>query len=272
MRIVTLIHQTINMVRVSHHTSVLGRRFYPHLISASTLQGQQTSYESHASSHLAQPGPAYNSRVEEAALLLNFQSGGWPGNPANLPPPPGPAPRPHAKSFPQDAFHMRPAEVTPPPLQSALLPPFNPQDAHQPPPTLPSPEHTITDVGPSPKVRESANSGDVEMLDVSAHIDQQPQQTQTPPDDTDSRSASADVAISEASEAPKSRRGWPKGKPRGSGSRKTMAEKAASKRAASRKKTPEARAGREKSDGVASGLVRSSRSSAQELERRTRVR
>ena len=224
-----------------------------------------TSYESHT-------GYVYDSRVEEAALLLNFQSGGWPSTASALPPPPGPVARPHANSFPQDALHTLPAETVSP-SKVTLLPPFNPQDAHQPPPTLPSPQHTVNDIDRSPKDQIIPHDSDVEMADITSvqvHMNSEsrnassPKQTQTPPDDNKSRAVSVDVSMSEVSDAPKARRGWPKGKPRGPGAKKTLAEKAATKRAASRKKTPDARAGRAKVNGTGSDC-----SDAQESRRKS---
>ena len=211
-----------------------------------------TSYEPNGWN---QPAHGFNSRVEEAALLLNFQSGGWPNNGANLPMASAPAARPHANSFPQDAFQTRPPEILAQP-QAALLPPFNPQDAQRPPPTLPSPPQAIPEAGPSPVVVDGLANGDVEMKDADIEpptpIAHTHEQTQTPPEHT-SRPASAENTLSEASDAPKARRGWPKGKPRGTGARKKMAEKAASKRAATKKKPVGTRAGRSKSEGVTTG-------------------
>ena len=212
-----------------------------------------TSYEPNGWANSGQPLIAYTSRVEEAALLLNFQSGGWPNTVANPPPRPAPVSRPHANSFPQDGFQTRPVEVLEQP-QPALLPPFNPQDAQQPPPTLPSPPAVIAEAGTPASVLDGNANGDVEMNDVHleppAVTESVDERNQTPPHDGHSRAASADVHSSEVSDAPKGRRGWPKGKPRGSGSKKTMAEKAASKRASLRRKTPDSRTTRSKSEGL----------------------
>ncbi|SMR56327.1 unnamed protein product [Zymoseptoria tritici ST99CH_3D1] len=193
----------------------------------------------------------HDSRVEEAALLLNFRTGGWQPTQHQPPPPTYPIygaqalPRPHANSFPQDTHQPRPLELA---AQADLLPPFNPQQGSLPRPTLPSPQQTIDDSGLSPKDEtqelEQPIAGastqykhDIEMLDAP----QVPQQTQTPPEDLQSPAASTDVTMSEATEpAPKAKRGWPKGKPRNPGGRKTVAEKAVTKRAATRKKTPDA--------------------------------
>lgn len=196
-----------------------------------------TSYETHANNQ-----GAYDSRVEEAALLLNFRTGGWPSNGNAMSPPQAPAAsahRPHANSFPQDTHHARPAEIG---AHASLLPAFNPQQPQQQRQTLPSPEQTNDDSGPSPKVDVDVLMPDAEPT-FSAYehgsAQQVLQQTQTPPEESASRAESTDITASEMSEATKSRRGWPKGKPRGTGNRKTVAEKAATKRAAARKKTPD---------------------------------
>ena len=208
-----------------------------------------TSYASNGFMH---PSQGFNSRVEEAALLLNFQSGGWPNHaPAGLNVPPAPA-RPHANSFPQSAFNGRPVEVLAQP-QAALLPPFNPQDAHQPHPLLPFPPRPVHDVAPLPVVHEA--NGDVEMRDAYLPPSKQPESVvfhpQIPAEAIDSQQASSENASREASAAAKGRRGWPKGKPRGSGgTKKSAIEKPAAKRA-SRKKTPDTRASRGKSEGRA---------------------
>lgn len=194
----------------------------------------------------------YDRRVEEAALLLNFRTGGW--TTPRLPPPAFPgsnnahnAIRPHANSFPQDSHQPRPIDLA---AQAALLPPFNPQDGLQPRPTLPSPQQTILESHSSPReetqkreyrspssipVERSAPQSDIEMKDA-------PQQTQTPPDEDTLRAQSTDVTLSETSETTtlKAKRGAPKNKTRAVSGRKSIAEKAATKRAAARKKTPDA--------------------------------
>lgn len=220
----------------------------------------------------------YDRRVEEAALLLNFRSSGL--KTPKLPPPTFPgtldapsAPRPHANSFPQDAHQPRPLELA---AQAALLPPFHPQDNSQPRTTLPSPQQTIVDSHSSPKeeyhkleytttrpvpVLELAPQSDVEMKDA-------PQQTQTPPDEDQSRAQSTDVAMSETSEnaTSKTKRGGAKGKARAANGRKSIAERAASKRAAARKKTPDANKGGKK----ATVLSVDAFANAHELERNRR--
>ena len=206
-----------------------------------------TSYEANG---YMPPSQGFNSRVEEAALLLNFQSGGWPNHAPGLNAHPVPVSRPHANSFPQDAYHARPVETLLPP-QPALLPPFNPQDAYQPPPMLPCPPGAMPDIGLAPVVRDT--HADVEMPDAYPQVLTQIEKSEAQPhmflENEESRAASSENTSSEISEAPKGRRGWPKGKPRGSGTKKSMGEKAASKRA-SRKKTPDTRASRAKSEGV----------------------
>lgn len=221
-----------------------------------------TSYENSAWHNLpmqhaqhAQHGePVYDRRVEEAALLLNFRTGGW--TTPKVPPPtcPGPliapnAPRPHANSFPQDAHQPRPVELA---ASAALLPPFKPQDSFHPRPTLPSPQQTTVDshssandesdkledtIANSLGTAEHALQFDVEMQDAPRQI-----QTQTPPNEDISRAQSTDLAPSETSDtaATKAKRGGQKGKARATGGRKSIAEKAASRRVAARKKTPDA--------------------------------
>lgn len=85
------------------------------------------------------------------------------------------------------------------------------------------------------QVAEAASHPDIVMKDA-------PQQTQTPPDEDLSRAQSTDVAMSETSESvtSKGKRGGAKGKSRTTNGRKSIAERAASKRAAARKKTPDA--------------------------------
>ena len=116
---------------------------------------------------------------------------------------------------------------------------------------LPSPPVAIPDIGLAPAIRDA--NGDIEMRDaypqVLTQVEKPELQSHMSLEDNESRPASTENASSENSEAPKGRRGWPKGKPRGSGTKKSMAEKAASKRA-SRKKTPDTRASRGKSEGV----------------------
>ncbi|KAK4548729.1 hypothetical protein LTR36_008502 [Oleoguttula mirabilis] len=190
----------------------------------------------------------YDRRVEEAALLVNFRTGGWPSNNAMSPPqaPAQPANRPHANSFPQASHYSRPAEEA---MHAPLLPPFNPQAADGPRPTLPSPQQTVDDINAS-DVENGRNVGnedaeDVLMTDTQEFtnpkagnaVDKGPVQTQTPPDDTESRAESAELAPSEASETAKGRRGWPKGKPRSSNSKKAVL--GAPKRTTARKKTPD---------------------------------
>lgn len=216
-----------------------------------------TSYENSAWHTLpvqqAQHGQmVYDRRVEEAALLLNFRTGGW--TTPKLSPPTFPgflvapnAPRPHANSFPQDAHQPRPVDIA---AQAALLPPFNPQDSSQPRPTLPSPRQTIVEShsSPSDKSRESENTdtnavqSGQSTLNSEIKVKDTPQQpqTQTPSDEDISRAQSTELAPSESSETAttKAKRGTPKGKARASGGRKSIAEKATLRRAAARKKTP----------------------------------
>jgi len=183
----------------------------------------------------------YETRVEEAALLLNFRTGGM------SPPHPSPpsAHRPHANSFPQDPHHSRAVGIVAAP---ALLPPFVPHNLQQPEPTLSSPQQIINDANPELRAVKNAPSEDIVMTD--AHVLQteksdfsQPTelpQTQTALEGDGSRVESANITPSKSAGVVKARRGWPKGKPRGTGGRKTVTDKAATKRTAARKKTPDA--------------------------------
>ncbi|TKA83684.1 hypothetical protein B0A55_00311 [Friedmanniomyces simplex] len=197
-----------------------------------------TSYETHT----AHQG-GYDSRVEEAALLLNFRTGGWPSNGNAMSPPQAPtaaAQRPHANSFPHETLrNTRTHDMS---AHAQLLPPFKRQQVQQSRPTLPSPEQTVDE-------SYSGTAEDVDLLMADAEpavsrmdkqaVQRAPQQTQTPPDEYTSRTHSVDAISSANTDATKSRRGWPKGKPRAAGSRKTVAEKVATKRAVARKKTPD---------------------------------
>ncbi|CAK3904819.1 domain-containing histone demethylation 1 [Lecanosticta acicola] len=197
-------------------------------------------------------GPPYDSRLEEASLLLNFRTGGWPNN---SPPPPLPlpnsgfasAPRPHANSFPQSTRQPCPADLA---AQAGLLPPFNPQDGDAPRPTLPSPQQTVdesTHIPPFPAPELIQNVA-VDAVASSAlrpsRTEQEkpdvPQRTAIRTEELVSRAGSTDVTMSETSEgAPRPKRATQKTKTRGLSSRKSIAEKAATKRAAARKKTPD---------------------------------
>lgn len=211
-----------------------------------------TSYETmnawnRGSAQQPHPTGTYDSRVEEAALLLNFRTGGAPTSRVDhvLPAPEADSihavPRPHANSFPQDAHHARPVDLAP---QPDLLPPFMPQGFSYLPPAPPSqqalqelhsklkPEtHILPSIVPNPAV--SRAQVDADTLDA-------PRQMHSPLDDETSRAPSTDVATSEVSESTaKTKRGWPKGKSRASTGRKSVAGKTASRRGVSRKKTPD---------------------------------
>ncbi|CAK1366799.1 unnamed protein product [Cercospora beticola] len=192
----------------------------------------------------------YESRVEEAALLLNFRTGGWPTHNARPAPQPTTAAhtttgfRPHANSFPQDPQHSRPVDLA---AQAPLLPPFNPQNGNVPRPTLPFPQQTIED----PAAASAYARPPVQLDNTFQHTQRQPQTDVEMPDapprprspraHDSSRAVSTDVTMSETSEnTAKAKRTVAKNKSRSATSRKSMNEKAASKRAASRKKTPDA--------------------------------
>ena len=156
---------------------------------------------------------------------------------------------------------MRPAEAITQP-QTTLLPPFNPQDANELPPPLLSTQRPVIETGTNPQRYNNNFNANVEMRDVTmampppvGEAEEHSQQARTLAEDDGSRAPSDDVFMSEASEAPRSRRGWPKGKPRGPGGRKTLAEKAAKKQAASRKKTPDTKSARSKSEGPTSERI-----------------
>ncbi|KAM3414069.1 JmjC domain-containing histone demethylation protein 1 [Cercospora zeina] len=223
-------------------------------VSPSPLVGQYasrpaTSYEQGNARSRDPPqyspgADTYESRVEEAALLLNFRTGGWPTH--QIRPAPAPATtahtapgfRPHANSFPQDSQHTRPVDLA---AQAPLLPPFNPQGGHVPRPTLPFPQQTTESsagYARPPTQPENAlqrghrqHQADFDMTDAPPH----------PRAHDNSRAVSTDVTLSEASESTaKTKRPATKNKSRSTASRKSMNEKAATKRAASRKKTPDA--------------------------------
>lgn len=191
-----------------------------------------TSYEPWSHS---QPHHEYHSKVEEAALLLHLQSGGRAADRPQAPPPPEQSQaRPHSHSFSQV---LPPRAAMAPPIP--LLPPFSPQYVRQP-QSVPSPPRSS---GQSRDIRrfEPARD-DIEMLDASqaplqpfSPVAANGTQMETASDEHRSREVSADVAMSESSDISK-RRGWPKGKPRGSGSRKSLVEKITHKRKAVRKK------------------------------------
>ncbi|KAK5114173.1 hypothetical protein LTR62_002743 [Meristemomyces frigidus] len=195
-----------------------------------------TSYEPHA----AEQG-LYNSRVEEAALLLNFRTGGWPSNGGAMSPPQAPASaahRPHANSFPRDGHYSRPSHVG---QTASLLPPFSTGFFHQSQATLSTSQKSIEESASTAhrphrmcENQDTLISGPNKSTSERRDLLSSParQQTQTLPDDRVSSAGSLEIAPSEASDAARSRRGWPKGKPRGTKSRKTIAEQVVAKRAA----------------------------------------
>jgi F-box/leucine-rich repeat protein 10/11 len=210
-----------------------------------------TSYEGNGWPNGAPPGhTTYESRVEEAALLLNFRTSGWttPGVRTLPPAYPAPHPRPHANSFPTDVYHQRPNEQASmavyqqpvQPVQAPLLPPFNPQlqPSNFTTPNLPSPQRTSEGAGLSPRTTSKRReSDDIEMAGVkpeshpskSVSYAQEPHQAHTPPEEVAVTLVASNVVVSESSDAPK-KRGWPKGRPR-AGVKKAATEKMASKRA-----------------------------------------
>ncbi|GAB7360976.1 hypothetical protein MBLNU230_g0959t1 [Neophaeotheca triangularis] len=213
---------------------------------ANTTHGPPAMSHSYYSEH------TYDRRFEEAALLLNFRTGGWPVT-ARTPAPPPPAHhRPHANSFPQDVSH-RPNMIS---HHAQLLPPFqheDPQAAKR--PTISRSQDDNTEAKQSPK-KESNGGPDTTMAGAPARVEEVVNQKALPAeahpkqpraevegqasvDDTRASAPSTDGAPSEVAEPPKAKRGWPKGKPRGSGAKKSLAEKATTKRAAGRKKAHE---------------------------------
>jgi F-box and leucine-rich repeat protein 10/11 len=196
-----------------------------------------------------QPAYAYERRVEEAALLLNFRTGGFPSNNAMSPPqapPAQPTHRPHANSFPQDPNHQRPPESL---MRPPLLPPFNPHQSPEQSRVVPSPLQTAVESAvQSPTIQPvKANDtivplvNDTATVELPTHapVDNAPEQQSTPSEDVLSREQSTDVTPSESSEASKGRRGA-KSKIRAGGTKKSLAEKAASRRSGGRKKASHA--------------------------------
>lgn len=184
------------------------------------------------------------SRVEDAALLLNFHAGGPSAKkmPAAYPPP---HVRPHANSFPSNVYHQRPneqvsrASYPTQPAQAPLLPPFNPQlqPSQRPLPNLPSPQRTSEGANLSPRAISERRESDDAVVPTKASasglpngksLHFEPHQTHTPPEEVASNAANQDNVISESSDVPK-KRGWPKGRPRAGVKKAT--EKASSKRA-----------------------------------------
>lgn len=88
-------------------------------------------------------------------------------------------------------------------------------------------------------VSHSRESQERESLPDTAPAQHSHPKAQTPVNDTRSSARSAEGAPTEGAEPPKAKRGWPKGKPRGSGPRKSIAEKVTTKRATGRKKASE---------------------------------
>lgn len=211
--------------------------------------------QSQAQAH-SHAGDAYDSRVEEAALLLNFRTGGWPTNQSRLASQSiatehtAAGLRPHANSFPQDPQHSRPIDFG---ANATLLPPFNPQATRLPRPTLPSPKQSIKASAGSPPVSATHaltpekhgrlvkhaprhSQIDIEMPDAL-------QDTSTSLDRDGPQDVSADITMTETLEGAvrtTSKKITTKSKARASGTRKSVVERTATKRAASRKKTPEA--------------------------------
>ncbi|KAK5131569.1 hypothetical protein LTR08_000824 [Meristemomyces frigidus] len=231
---------------LSHGTSEPPHKRARSEVFPSPLVGAYTTRPATSYEHNQTGVHAYDSRVEEAALLLNFRTGGWPSS-NGMSPPQAPAQptthRPHANSFPRDSYHHRPTDGA---MHAPLLPPFNPQTAYQTRPTLPSPQQTVKNLNVSePEDNLKDEPEDVVMEDGSEPtngkagnaVNNAPVQTQTPPDEAVSRAESTEVAPSEASETTKARRGWPKGRPRGASSKKVVAEKVATKRSVTGKKT-----------------------------------
>lgn len=129
-------------------------------------------------------------------------------------------------------------------MQSALMPPFNPQQDGQPRPTLPSPEQSLKhqQSGLELEVDPPADAMLVDndaLAQPNGEVASAAKQNATPPEDADIRARSTEVAASEASESSHVRRGPPKSKQRVSGAKKAGADKAPAKRAAARKRTPD---------------------------------
>nr|POE54296.1 jmjc domain-containing histone demethylation protein 1 [Quercus suber] len=205
----------------------------PSPVLASFASRPATSYDyssgrlDHGSNELG-----YERRVEEAALLLNFKTG---GPRSFVQPAPPIVPRPHANSFPRDVYQPRPTDTT---LQSGLLPPFNPHHMTEQWPAPAIRQHHEADVEPNWEAKVIVE--DTKMSDpraAKAPVPSEPpvQQLHTPPDESESCARNSE--ISEPLKPVKAKRGWPKGKPRGTGAKKTVANKAVAKRATTRKAT-----------------------------------
>ncbi|KAI7600425.1 Clavaminate synthase-like protein, partial [Hortaea werneckii] len=198
--------------------------------------------------HAARPATHYSeSRVEEAALLLNIRTGGS----TAMSPPARPAQpavqRPHANSFPRDVYHSRTANASTH-AQTPLLPPFSPHQTQSPRPgsyaqhqsrDVPDRAAKVEQATPAQLPRAQAlNFTTITKLEQNSDKSERPQAPQhVHADETVSRGDSTDVAMSETSEASKTRPTGTKGKSKNV-TKKSAMEKATSKRAVSRKKTP----------------------------------
>ncbi|KAI7109415.1 hypothetical protein KC316_g20192, partial [Hortaea werneckii] len=198
--------------------------------------------------HAARPATHYSeSRVEEAALLLNIRTGGS----TAMSPPARPAQpavqRPHANSFPRDVYHSRTTNASTH-AQTPLLPPFSPHQT-QSPRADSSAQHQSSDSRDrAANVKQATpaqipkaptlNSKTITKLEQSGDNSERPQAPQhVHADENISRGGSTDLAMSETSEASKTRRAGTKGRSKNV-TKKSAMEKATSKRAVSRKKTP----------------------------------
>lgn len=206
--------------------------------------------------------------MEEAALLLNFQSSGWTGKTGSTGMLPPAIVRPHANSFPRDVYNVRPMQRLALPQPSTHdLTSYGTQPLDQPAPLRPLTQTASDTPGAPLELFEPVFVGE-------------PPQTKSQPQppslhrrvqehDSYDRGRSDEGAQSHSrigvpapassTGPPKKARGWPKGKPRSSGARKTLAEKAASKRATARKKTPDSKSARRKLDSVVSDVSTVSR-------------
>ncbi|KAF2724279.1 hypothetical protein K431DRAFT_291789 [Polychaeton citri CBS 116435] len=238
-----------------------------------------TSYES-------LPKTEQNNRVEEAALLLNFRTnGGSHGvNHAQLAHPPQSHPhhsgaRPHSTSDPRGLDGFRATANG----QAPLLPPFAPQAGQTVPfVSSPPPHKQMKFISHDPQARQAkqavrAPRMPVQNVLMNGAMESKPNQASTVDADLLPLQTSSETTDSLDSPAPSSeaplevpvqvlkKRGWPKGKPRSNGARKTMAEKAASKRGATGRKRKSTRANTEETN-VAAGGVRPRRKSVSDAQ------
>ncbi|QIW99613.1 hypothetical protein AMS68_005131 [Peltaster fructicola] len=177
-----------------------------------------TSYN--AWSYISSQGPThttYNTRVEEAALLLNFSVGGKPPTFRHAHSDPVQqqnSHRPHANSLPSQTMHGSYHHGIYAPAPQSYD--YSPQR-----PTLPSPERTSESKGPTPEALGEQVRDDAFVHPRPQHTYSgkssfaQPQQIHTPPEEMDFHAHNSTSNAPAVLTIPPKKRGWPKGKPRG---------------------------------------------------------